>query len=232
MPLIKNGIETTDDWILVADDAELPADGKAVVSLKRWQEQKAQLEQRNAPLGLSLPNTAAPEELNGDVHRFALIALNFPKLIAATAAKLLDVLREQLGLTGAKKGCDHGQCGACTVHLDGRRVASCLTLGVKADGCAVTTIEGIAAPDGTLHPMQQAFVDHDALQCGYCTPGQVMAAIACVREGHATSEAQIREYMSGNLCRCGAYAGILDAIRDAAPRMRAETEAMEGRRHA
>ncbi len=147
-------------------------------------------------------------------------------------ASLLDVLREQLGLTGAKKGCDHGQCGACTVHLDGRRVASCLTLGVKTDGCAVTTIEGIAAPDGTLHPMQQAFVDHDALQCGYCTPGQVMAAIACVREGHATSEAQIREYMSGNLCRCGAYAGILEAIRDAAPRMRAETEAMEGRRHA
>ncbi|MGQ3000227.1 (2Fe-2S)-binding protein [Variovorax sp.] len=147
-------------------------------------------------------------------------------------ASLLDVLREQLGLTGAKKGCDHGQCGACTVHLDDRRVASCLTLGVKADGCAVTTIEGIAAPDGTLHPMQQAFVDHDALQCGYCTPGQVMAAIACVREGHATSEAQIREYMSGNLCRCGAYAGILEAIRDAAPRMRAETEAMEGRRHA
>jgi xanthine dehydrogenase YagT iron-sulfur-binding subunit len=140
-------------------------------------------------------------------------------------ASLLDVLREQLGLTGAKKGCDHGQCGACTVHLDGRRVASCLTLGVKADGCAVTTIEGIAAPDGTLHPMQQAFVDHDALQCGYCTPGQVMAAIACVREGHATSEAQIREYMSGNLCRCGAYAGILEAIRDAAERM-------EGRRHA
>ena len=147
-------------------------------------------------------------------------------------ASLLDVLREDLQLTGTKKGCDHGQCGACTVHLDGRRVASCLTLGVKADGCAVTTIEGIAAPDGTLHPMQQAFVDHDALQCGYCTPGQVMAAIACVREGHATSEAQIREYMSGNLCRCGAYAGILDAIRDAAPRMRAETEAMEGRRHA
>ncbi|WP_398493742.1 (2Fe-2S)-binding protein [Variovorax sp.] len=147
-------------------------------------------------------------------------------------ASLLDVLREQFGLTGAKKGCDHGQCGACTVHLDGRRVASCLTLGVKTDGCAVTTIEGIAAPDGTLHPMQQAFVDHDALQCGYCTPGQVMAAIACVREGHATSEAQIREYMSGNLCRCGAYAGILEAIRDAAPRMRAETEGMEGRRHA
>ncbi|MGJ7603344.1 (2Fe-2S)-binding protein [Variovorax sp. LT1R20] len=143
-------------------------------------------------------------------------------------ASLLDVLREQLGLTGAKKGCDHGQCGACTVHVDGRRVASCLTLAVKTDGCAVTTIEGIESPDGTLHPMQQSFIDHDALQCGYCTPGQVMAAIACVREGHATSDAQIREYMSGNICRCGAYAGILEAIREAAPQMRRS----EGARHA
>jgi xanthine dehydrogenase YagT iron-sulfur-binding subunit len=141
---------------------------------------------------------------------------------------LLDLLREQLGLTGAKKGCDHGQCGACTVHIDGRRVASCLTLAVKTDGCAVTTIEGIESADGTLHPMQQAFIDHDALQCGYCTPGQVMAAIACVREGHATSDAQIREYMSGNLCRCGAYAGILEAIRAAAPVM----QQLEGHRRA
>ena len=143
-------------------------------------------------------------------------------------ASLLDVLREQLGLTGAKKGCDHGQCGACTVHVDGRRVAACLTLAVKTDGRAVTTIEGVESPDGTLHPMQQSFIDHDALQCGYCTPGQVMAAIACVREGHATSDAQIREYMSGNICRCGAYAGILEAIREAAPQMRR----MEGPRHA
>jgi xanthine dehydrogenase YagT iron-sulfur-binding subunit len=149
-------------------------------------------------------------------------------LMLEPRASLLDVLREQLGLTGAKKGCDHGQCGACTVHVDGRRVASCLTLAVKADGCAVTTIEGIAAADGTLHPMQQSFVDHDALQCGYCTPGQVMAAIACVREGHATSDDQIREYMSGNLCRCGAYAGILEAIREAAPHMLRR----EGLRHA
>ena len=149
-------------------------------------------------------------------------------LMLEPRASLLDVLREQLGLTGAKKGCDHGQCGACTVHLDGRRVASCLTLAVKADGYAVTTIEGIESADGTLHPMQQAFVDHDALQCGYCTPGQVMAAIACVREGHATSDAQIREYMSGNLCRCGAYAGILEAIREATPQMLRR----EGPRHA
>jgi xanthine dehydrogenase YagT iron-sulfur-binding subunit len=147
--------------------------------------------------------------INGRVHQLKL----------EPRASLLDVLREQLDLTGAKKGCDHGQCGACTVHVDGRRVASCLTLAVKTDGLAVTTIEGIESADGTLHPMQQAFIDHDALQCGYCTPGQIMAAIACVREGHATSDEQIREYMSGNICRCGAYAGILEAIRDAAARM-------------
>ncbi|WP_197942474.1 (2Fe-2S)-binding protein [Sphingomonas sp. HMP9] len=133
---------------------------------------------------------------------------------------LLDLLREQLHLTGAKKGCDHGQCGACTVHVDGRRVASCLTLAAKVDGRAVTTIEGLA--DGeTLHPMQQAFIDHDALQCGYCTPGQIMAAVACVREGNATSKARIREYMSGNICRCGAYVGIVAAIEQFAGREKA-----------
>jgi xanthine dehydrogenase YagT iron-sulfur-binding subunit len=133
---------------------------------------------------------------------------------------LLDLLREQLGITGPKKGCDHGQCGACTVHVDGRRVASCLTLAVQADGCDVTTIEGLAAANGDLHPMQQAFIDHDALQCGYCTPGQIMAAVACVQEGHATSREQIREFMSGNICRCGAYVGIVAAIEDAAAKMR------------
>ena len=132
---------------------------------------------------------------------------------------LLDTLREQLSLTGAKKGCDHGQCGACTVHVDGRRVASCLTLAAKMDGREVLTIEGLS--DGErLHPMQQAFIDHDALQCGYCTPGQIMAAVACVAEGNATSRTRIREYMSGNICRCGAYVGIVAAIEDAAPKMR------------
>lgn len=134
-------------------------------------------------------------------------------------ASLLDMLRERLGLTGAKKGCDHGQCGACTVHLDGRRVASCLTLAAKVDGREIVTIEGIADGD-TLHPMQQAFIDHDALQCGYCTPGQIMAAIACVREGHASSRDDIREYMSGNICRCGAYVGIVAAIEQASAKMR------------
>ncbi|HEY9227784.1 MAG TPA: (2Fe-2S)-binding protein [Gemmatimonadaceae bacterium] len=131
-------------------------------------------------------------------------------------SSLLDVLREQLGLTGAKKGCDHGQCGACTVHVNGRRVVSCMTFAVQTDGCEVLTVEGLSARDGPLHPMQQAFIDHDALQCGYCTPGQIMAAIACVHEGHANSPHQIREYMSGNLCRCGAYVGIVEAIEQAA----------------
>lgn len=131
-------------------------------------------------------------------------------------ASLLDLLRERLGLVGAKKGCDHGQCGACTVHVDGRRVVSCLTLAAKVDGREVTTIEGIAGADA-LHPMQKAFVDHDALQCGYCTPGQIMAAIACVKEGHASTPEEIKDYMSGNICRCGAYVGIVAAIQQAAP---------------
>jgi len=127
---------------------------------------------------------------------------------------LLDLLREHLGLTGSKKGCDHGQCGACTVLLDGRRELSCLTLAVAAQGRAITTIEGLAT-NGDLHPMQQAFIDHDAFQCGYCTPGQIMSAVACVNEGHANNDADIREYMSGNLCRCAAYPNIVDAVKQA-----------------
>jgi xanthine dehydrogenase YagT iron-sulfur-binding subunit len=133
---------------------------------------------------------------------------------------LLDLLREHLDLTGGKKGCDHGQCGACTVHLNGRRIASCLTPAVQTNGRTVLTIEGLSGPGGDLHPMQQAFIDHDALQCGYCTPGQIMAAVACVEEGNAGSPEQIREYMSGNICRCGAYVGIVAAIQDAAAKMR------------
>jgi xanthine dehydrogenase YagT iron-sulfur-binding subunit len=128
---------------------------------------------------------------------------------------LLDTLREHLGLTGAKKGCDHGQCGACTVLLDGHRVLSCLTLAASVQERAVTTIEGLARPNGDLHPMQQAFIDQDAFQCGYCTPGQILSAIACVKEGHASSDAAIRESMSGNLCRCGAYPNIVAAVNQA-----------------
>lgn len=126
---------------------------------------------------------------------------------------LLDLLREQLGLTGTKKGCDHGQCGACTVHVDGKRINACLTLAVMQNGKSITTIEGLAQGD-ELHPMQAAFVKHDGFQCGYCTPGQIMSAIACVNEGHAKTEADIREYMSGNLCRCGAYPNIVNAIKE------------------
>ncbi|MET8563539.1 (2Fe-2S)-binding protein [Streptomyces flaveolus] len=129
---------------------------------------------------------------------------------------LLDVLRERLALTGAKKGCDHGQCGACTVHLDGRRVLACLMPAPQARGATVTTIEGLAEPDGTPHPVQQAFIDQDALQCGYCTPGQIMSAVACLAEGHAGDDDEIREYMSGNLCRCGAYPHIVAAVRQVA----------------
>jgi xanthine dehydrogenase YagT iron-sulfur-binding subunit len=157
------------------------------------------------------PRARIPVELsiNGQMHRLSV----------DPRTTLLDALRERIGLTGAKKGCDHGQCGACTVHADGRRILSCLTLAASAEGRKITTIEGIASPSGKLHPMQQAFIDHDGFQCGYCTPGQIMSAIACVNEGHAGSEAEIREYMSGNLCRCAAYPNIVAAINQAKTRM-------------
>jgi xanthine dehydrogenase YagT iron-sulfur-binding subunit len=130
-------------------------------------------------------------------------------------ATLLDTLRERIGLTGTKKGCDRGECGACTIHIDGRRVLSCMTLAVMAEGREITTIEGLAE-DGELHPMQAAFIEHDAFQCGFCTPGQIMSAVACIREGHAGSDDEIREFMSGNLCRCSAYPQIVAAVRAAA----------------
>jgi len=135
-----------------------------------------------------------------------------------TRTTVLDVLREQLGLAGTKKGCGMGQCGACTIHVDGRRELSCLSLAVAAEGQEITTIEGLAG-GGELHPMQQAFIDNDAFQCGYCTRGQIMSAIACVQEGHAADDAQIREYMSGNLCRCAAYPNIVAAINQAKTQM-------------
>ena len=140
-------------------------------------------------------------EVNGIQH----------KLSVEPRVTLLDMLREQLHLTGSKKGCDFGQCGACTVHVNGKRVLSCLSLAIMQDGKKITTIEGVANGD-KLHPMQQAFIKHEGMQCGYCTPGQIMSAIACVREGHANNEDEIRQYMSGNICRCGAYPNIVDAI--------------------
>jgi xanthine dehydrogenase YagT iron-sulfur-binding subunit len=127
---------------------------------------------------------------------------------------LLDLLRENLDLTGTKKGCDQGQCGACTVLVDGRRVVSCLTLAIMKDGASITTIEGLAK-DGALHPLQQAFIDHDAFQCGYCTPGQICSAAGLIAEGKAKTAAEIRELMSGNICRCGAYTNIVAAIQQA-----------------
>jgi xanthine dehydrogenase YagT iron-sulfur-binding subunit len=147
-----------------------------------------------------------------------VVALNINgqqrELEVAPWTTLLDALRDHLGLTGTKKGCDHGQCGACTVLVDGRRINSCLALAVMKDGAEVVTIEGLSTSDA-LHPLQQAFIDHDAFQCGYCTPGQICSAAGLIAEGKATSPAEIRELMSGNICRCGAYPNIVAAIQQA-----------------
>jgi len=153
----------------------------------------------------------SPLALTTSVNRAAF------ELRVANHETLLDALRDRLGLTGTKKGCDQGACGACTVLVDGRRVLSCLMLAAQCDGREVTTIEGLAS-DGELHPLQEAFVRHDALQCGYCTPGQIMSAVALLAEGRAGSDAEIREFMSGNLCRCGAYSNIVAAIGEVAGR--------------
>jgi len=152
-----------------------------------------------------------------DVVEVQMTVNNRPAhLLLDPRTTLLDAARENLGLTGAKKGCDHGQCGACTMIVGGERVLSCLTLAVAVQA-PVTTIEGLAQADGSLHPMQQAFIDQDAFQCGYCTPGQILSAVACVQEGHANKDSDIREYMSGNLCRCAAYPHIVAAIKQAKP---------------
>jgi xanthine dehydrogenase YagT iron-sulfur-binding subunit len=134
-------------------------------------------------------------------------------LEVSPATTLLDLLRHDLALTGTKKGCDHGQCGACTVIIDGQRINSCLQLAVMQDGKAITTIEGLSQ-DGALHPLQAAFIERDAFQCGYCTPGQICSGVALIEEGRAVTRDEIREHMSGNICRCGAYPNIVDAIED------------------
>ena len=149
-------------------------------------------------------------EVNGKRHDLRL----------DTRTTLLDALREHAFLPGTKKGCDQGQCGACTVHVGGERVLSCLTLAAQAEGRQIMTIEGLQTRDGVMHAVQSAFMDHDAFQCGFCTPGQIMSAVACIREGHAKSDDEIREYMSGNICRCGAYPHIVAAVRDAAGRVK------------
>jgi xanthine dehydrogenase YagT iron-sulfur-binding subunit len=146
-------------------------------------------------------------KVNGVEHRLAL----------EPRVTLLDALRERLALTGTKKGCNYGECGACTVHVDDKRVNACLVLAAAVDGKEVVTIEGLAR-NGELHPMQQAFIEHDAFQCGYCTPGQIMSAVALIEEGHASSPEEIREWMSGNICRCAAYPQIVAAIEDVAKR--------------
>ena len=178
--------------IATASTAALPAVARAASA-------KAVLAQdpRNvsAPIGLAL-------RVNGGER---LVALDI-------RTTLLDALREHLGLTGSKKGCDHGQCGACTVLVDGRRVLSCLTLAASAEGRDITTIEGLAKPDGPLHPMQQAFIAHDGFQCGYCTSGQIMSATAMTKEPWGPADDDVREAMSGNICRCGAYPGIVAAV--------------------
>jgi xanthine dehydrogenase YagT iron-sulfur-binding subunit len=164
------------------------------------------------PDGPGAASASVALKINGQDH----------KLTLDPRTTLLDALREHLHLTGSKKGCDHGQCGACTVLVNGRRINSCLSLAVVHDGDEITTIEGLAKGE-ELHPVQAAFLEHDGFQCGYCTPGQICSAVACIAEGHAKSDAEIREWMSGNLCRCGAYPNIVAAVKEAQGKMPAKT---------
>lgn len=169
-----------------------------------------------APLLTSAAKAEVPVATHSKLREAVAISLRINKqpyaLSLDTRTSLLDALRDHVGLAGTKKGCDHGQCGACTVLVDGKRMLSCLSFAVMNQGKEVTTVEGLASSEGKLHPMQQAFIDHDAFQCGYCTPGQIMSAIGCINEGHANSEDDIREFMSGNICRCAAYPNIVAAI--------------------
>jgi xanthine dehydrogenase YagT iron-sulfur-binding subunit len=165
----------------------------------------------------------SPDFTDGAAGLLHVNGRDYP-IVRDTRTTVLDALREQIGLTGTKKGCDHGQCGACTVWIDGLTVLSCLFLAVQAEGRKVETIESLAAPEAPLHPMQRAFIEHDAFQCGYCTSGQILSAIACVEECHAGSAADIRDFMSGNLCRCAAYPNIIAAIEQVKSEQQATTE--------
>jgi xanthine dehydrogenase YagT iron-sulfur-binding subunit len=159
------------------------------------------------------------EDHNDDAAQSSTVRLRINgqdrEIAVDNRTSLLDMLRERAGLTGTKKGCDQGACGACTILLDGHRIISCLTLAVMHDGAEITTIEGLEQ-GGRLHPLQQAFIDEDAFQCGYCTSGQIVSGVGCIREGHTGSPAEIREWMSGNICRCGAYTNIVSAVSKAA----------------
>lgn len=201
-----------------------PTDGDAAPSLHS--SRRNFLKQTSALTALALAPvavvSAAEKQLDAKAAAFfetAVLQVEVngvaQRLTIEPRVTLLDILRDKLSLTGTKKGCDFGQCGACTVWVDGQRVLSCLSLAIMQQGKKITTIEGLQNGD-TLHPMQEAFIKHDGFQCGYCTPGQIMSAVACIREGHAGSAEEIREYMSGNICRCGAYPNIVDAIQEVA----------------
>jgi xanthine dehydrogenase YagT iron-sulfur-binding subunit len=172
------------------------------------------------PEGTALESETAKNGKDGDLVEINLkVNGHDEKMVIDPRVTLLDAIRDRLDLTGTKKGCDRGACGACTVHINGRRVLSCLTLALMAQGEEITTIEGLARGN-ELHPVQTAFIRCDGFQCGYCTPGQIMSAVGCINEGHTRSEIEIREFMSGNLCRCGAYPNIVDAIKMVAVEMK------------
>ncbi|SMD25669.1 (2Fe-2S)-binding protein [Kibdelosporangium aridum] len=172
-----------------------------------------------AAVGVAVPTQVATASQPAEAEGTVQVSLKINGVTHTQAVEprvtLLNLLREQLGLTGAKKGCDRGECGACTVLIDGQRMKSCLTLAAMRDGAEVTTVEGLARGD-RLHPVQDAFIRHDAFQCGFCTSGQIMSAVACINEGHTKSDDEIKDWMSGNLCRCGCYPNIVAAVRDAA----------------
>ena len=175
--------------------------------------------------------TAQPVSFAGTVTTRVRVNGRAMSVTHEPRVSLLDLLRERLQLTGTKKGCNEGACGVCTVLVDGRRVNGCMILAASCDGREVTTVEGLAGPDGSLHAVQQAFIDHDAFQCGYCTPGQLVSAVACIREGHTGSAAEIAEWMSGNICRCAAYPQIVAAVAAAAQAAQA-AQAARGTTHA